>query len=129
MTSRSPLLVLAVEDDDAQAELLRRALRRTSLKAEFAHCDDEDDLPGVLAERGADVVFLDNRLVRRTGLEVLRQLREDGHRMPVVFYTTLLDDRLRAELNELGCEHVLEKDKVSPARVEELLREVVGIPG
>ncbi len=77
--------VLLVEDDDAIAEPLARALRREGYAVELATSGQE---ALDRARRDTDVVVLDLGLPDIDGLEVCRRLRASGSRVPVLMLTS-----------------------------------------
>lgn len=92
-------LVLLIDDDDDHAELVRRAFARhgsghalvrfldgeQAVASLSSSCDGDGPLPRV-----PDVVLLDLRLPRISGLEVLRHIRasSDLRYIPVVVFST-----------------------------------------
>jgi CheY-like chemotaxis protein len=100
--SAQPLHVLLVEDDDVDAEVVRRAF--TELKISNPTTRVVDGYEALEVLRGTNdreriprpyVILLDLNMPRMNGLEFLRQLRSDPElRSSVVFVlTTSQDDR------------------------------------
>jgi two-component system, response regulator len=97
--------ILLVEDDEDHAELVQRSLEDVEWKHALTHVKDGEEALDYLLRRGRyhdpsssprpDVVFLDLRLPRVDGLEVLRQIKEqqDLREIPVVVLTTSDADR------------------------------------
>ena len=101
MTDRATRILL-VEDDDDHAELVQRALDDHGVKAEVTRLKDGAEALEYLQGRGPwtsaprpDVVFLDLRLPRVDGLEVLRQIKSAPELVgvPVVVLSTSAADR------------------------------------
>lgn len=107
MSRESHLLqtMLMVEDNLDHAELIRRSLERHELVCRIVHVTDGDSALDYLlsidgADRGAgaapDLILLDIRLPKRSGIDVLRAIRERPGLadIPVVILTTSanLDD-------------------------------------
>lgn len=94
--------ILLVEDDDDHAELVGRALDDHGMEIELTRLKDGAQALDYLKRRGEwndatrpDVVFLDLRLPRVDGLDVLRQIKSDPELvgLPVVVLTTSGADR------------------------------------
>lgn len=94
--------ILLVEDDDDHAELVERALDDHGTAVEVTRVEDGAKALDYLQRRGAwasaprpDVVFLDLRLPRVDGLEVLRQIKTmpDLVGLPIIVLTTSAADR------------------------------------
>ncbi len=105
MTDASPLHVLLVEDDDDHADLTRFALEAHDARTRVDRVADGDAALDVLFRRGAhaaaerpDLVLLDLNLPRRSGLDVLEEVKADPdlRRIPVVVLTTSGDETDRA---------------------------------
>ena len=99
-TDRLPRSVLLVEDDAAHAEITRRNLEATHPGASrLIHLSDGQSALDYLLHEGAfrenapptpDLVLLDLRLPKVSGLEVLRRVKDDPRlrAIPVVILTT-----------------------------------------
>jgi CheY-like chemotaxis protein len=100
VTETLPILLL-VEDDPADARLILRALERVEIPAQVVHVKDGDAAVEYLAAETAIVskdpvavtqlVILDLKLPRRSGLEVLQWIREqesDISRVPVIMLSS-----------------------------------------
>ena len=99
--------MLIVEDDAKLAAVLEQGLVEQGGSVDVAR-DGEKGLQLGLA-RDYDVVILDLTLPRRDGLEVLRQLRVKGNRVPILVLTARgsVEDRVRGL--DLGADDYLAK--------------------
>lgn len=87
--------ILVVEDDDTIADYVVRGLQEHGHMADRAR-DGFDGL--MMAEGGGyDVLVLDRMIPKLDGLSLLRALRENGNRVPVLFLTAMggIDDRVK----------------------------------
>ncbi len=111
----APVRVLVVDDEPDLAEVLLRALRYEGWEVRTA----ADGMSAIAAARDfrPDLVVLDVMLPDIDGLEVLRRLRADIERMPVLFLTARDDvtDRI-AGLTAGGDDYV-----TKPFSIEELV--------
>lgn len=104
-TNSDTTRILLVEDNEDHAELVMRSLEDVEWKHRLTHLKDGEEALEYLLRRGRfadpassprpDVVFLDLRLPRVDGLEVLRQIKDqiDLREIPVVVLTTSDADR------------------------------------
>jgi len=87
--------VLVIEDDRETAQFLQKALRESGHVAELAHDGEE----GLAAARdgGFDVLIVDRMLPRLDGLRIIRTLRSEEIRTPVLILSALgeVDDRVK----------------------------------
>lgn len=113
--------VLLVEDDRVVAEMYRMALMRAGYDVHLA----ENGLVGLERATAStpDFAFVDIRMPRMDGLELLRRLRAHGstRELPVVMLTNFDDaGQVKASL-ELGAKQYLVKTTVLPADLPEIV--------
>ena len=98
--------ILLVEDNPNDAELTLRALRKSDIGARLVIArDGAEALEYLLSTRPKPkVVFLDLKLPKIDGIEVLRRLRGDEltHSIPVVVLTSSQEERDISECYKLG---------------------------
>jgi CheY-like chemotaxis protein len=106
MKSAEEIDILLVEDNPNDAELTLRALRKTDIGARLAIArDGAEALEYILGGRPLPkVVFLDLKLPKIDGMEVLRRIRADErtHSIPVVVLTSSQEERDITECYRLG---------------------------
>ena len=107
--------LLFVEDERPLAEAVAETLGKHHYIVDLAH-NGEDGLNFALS--GVyDVIVLDIMLPRRTGLEVLRELRQVGIKTPVILLTALGQTEDKIEGLDAGADDYLAK----PFQMGELL--------
>lgn len=79
---------LIVEDEPLAAELLKSYIEKVPDLTLAAHCDSAVDAFGVLQRQPIELMFLDIRMPRLTGLELLKTLQ---HPPPVILTTAYRD--------------------------------------
>jgi len=106
MTDLQEVDILLVEDNPNDAELTERALRKSELGARLALArDGAEALAYLFSDRPRPrVVFLDLKLPKIDGIEVLRRVRADDRTrsMPVVVLTSSQEERDISECYKLG---------------------------
>ena len=107
--------ILLVEDDRMIGEAVSVALRDAAYAVDWVQ--DGDTALRVLDNQEHQAVLLDLGLPKRDGLEVLRRLRADDIRLPVIIVTArdAVEDRIKGL--DLGADDYL----VKPFNVDELL--------
>lgn len=119
--------LLVVEDDAAAASYLRQGLTEAGHTVDVAH-DGEAGLHLAL-DGNYDVLILDRMLPRRDGLAIVRMLRADGKRTPVLLISALgqVDQRVEG-LRAGGDDYLVKPYAFSEllARVEALARRARG---
>ncbi|MCU1393801.1 MAG: two-component system response regulator [Ilumatobacteraceae bacterium] len=115
--------VLIVEDEIAMALALLEGLEAEGYVVEVAH--DGVDALWRVTEFEFDAVLLDIMLPGMDGFEIVRQLREKEHPVPVMMLTARDGDRDHAEALDLGADDFLSKPfsyEVLLARLRALIR-------
>ena len=115
--------ILIVEDESKTAAFLQKGLRESGFVADMAQ-NGEEGLFKALSQ-DYDLLILDAMLPQRDGWSVLRELRNQGRSMPVLFLTarSAVPDRVKGL--ELGADDYLVKPYAFTellARVRALLR-------
>jgi two-component system OmpR family response regulator len=117
--------LLVVEDDAAAAGYLRQGLTEAGHAVDVAH-DGETGLHLAL-DGSYDLLVLDRMLPRRDGLAIVRMLRADGKRTPVLLISALgqVDQRVEG-LRAGGDDYLVKPYAFSEllARIEALARRV-----
>lgn len=119
MTDR-PIRLLLVDDQDLVRLGLRRILRRRDGFEVVAECADGDEVAAAVAASDPDVVLMDLRMKRMSGMDATRALTAAAGAPPVLVLTTFRDDDLLSAALRAGASGFVLKD--SPA--EELIRAV-----
>src|SRR5690349_20662701 len=106
--------VLWVDDEAELLEPHRMFLRDKGFDVEMA--TNADDALEMIRRRPYDIVLLDEQMPGKRGLEVLSELRETDHRLPVVMVTKSEEDSTMTEAIGAALEGYLVKP-VTPRQV------------
>ena len=111
--------VLLIEDDEAAAEMYRLRLAADGYTVLIAS-DGEQGLRRAVEDR-PDLIYLDVRLPKMDGFEVLERLRADvaTAAIPVVIVTNYGEPELQQRGLSLGALEFLVKADTTPARLSE----------
>lgn len=123
------MMILIVEDEKKLALAIQQGLESEGFTAQSVFSAEEAER--VLAKQTVDLLLLDIMLPERNGLALLRQLRSQGYKMPVLLLTALdsIEDRVLGL--DAGGDDYLIKPFAFPellARVRALLRRVDATP-
>jgi two-component system, OmpR family, response regulator len=110
--------VLVVEDDAEMADSLKTSLIADDHEVEWAA--DGDAGQRMALDGGYDVIVLDRMLPKKLGVEVVRELRDQGISTPVLILSALHDEDHRVEGLNAGANDYLGK----PFSTRELLARV-----
>jgi DNA-binding NarL/FixJ family response regulator len=104
-----PIRVVLVDDQTLVRQGIRSLLELSSDVAVVGEAGDGDEGLAVIARERPDVVLLDVRMPRKSGLDVLRELAAGGG-PAVILLTTFDDDELLLEAVKAGARGYLLKD-------------------
>ena len=110
----TPVVIVMIEDDEGHARLIERNIRRSGVNNEIMPFSDGTsavnylfgkDGSGVQHKGNALLILLDLNLPDMTGIEILRQVKENKYlkSTPVVVLTTTDDSQEIKRCYELGC--------------------------
>lgn len=119
--SPGPTRILLVEDDDGIATGLALNLRLEQFDTEIAR-DGEEGLARILEGR-PDIVLLDISLPKRSGLEVLAEIRSKGDTTPVIILSARQDEFDKVAALRSGADDYVTK----PFGVAELLARIEAV--
>jgi DNA-binding NarL/FixJ family response regulator len=115
--------VVLVDDQTLMRRGLRGLLDLTEDIRVVGEASDGEEALRVIAETMPDVVLLDVRMPKLSGIEVLARLRENGSLPPTLLLTTFDDDAALLQGIRAGARGFLLKD-VSLERLTEAIRAV-----
>ena len=116
----NPVTIIMIEDDEGHARLIERNIRRSGVNNEIvpfrngtAAVDYLFGQDGTGADRKGEalLVLLDLNLPDMTGIDILKQVKENKYRksIPVVVLTTTDDSHEIKRCYELGCNVYISK--------------------
>jgi len=114
MTATTPVTIIMIEDDEGHARLIERNIRRSGVNNEiipFSNGTEAirhlfgSDGSGINNKGRALLILLDLNLPDMTGIEILRQIKDNKYlkTTPVVVLTTTDDSQEIKRCYELGC--------------------------
>ena len=116
-------LVFIIEDDLVQQKMLQVHFEQVLANYTARTFANPEDMLKHLKEKPFAVVldhfFSDQE--GKTGLDYLRIMRKNYSFIPVIYYTTLDDEAIRAEVMSLGAEQYIIKDSASLVRLRAAL--------
>jgi DNA-binding NtrC family response regulator len=123
--AKTPLKAVLVEDNDADAELVLRALKKNGFEVSATVVQDASALQKALRQDVPDVVLADYNLGQWRGSEAVQMVREQGLDIPVIIVTGALGDAKAIECIRQGATDYVLKDSLArlPEAVRRALRE------
>ena len=124
--------ILLIDDEETLCEALKYGLERTGPFEVGVATNGKTGL--LMARKGApDLILLDVRMPKMSGIEVLRELKADYplSEVPVLMLSGLLDESTKKECNYQYSEEFVEKPVTIAAlreRIETVLRRFGKLP-
>ncbi|MEM6425128.1 MAG: ATP-binding protein [Cyanobacteria bacterium P01_D01_bin.128] len=134
------LKILVVDDDQVDRMMVRRLLDQSDLSVEVTEVEnassaisaiadplqrlakDDDDTRPSRVHPSLNAVLLDYRLPDMDGLALVRKLRNQGIRLPLIVMTGQGDEEVAVELMKSGASDYLSKSKLAPSLLARCLR-------
>jgi DNA-binding response OmpR family regulator len=116
-------LVFIVEDNPVQQKMLQVHFEQMLGEYTVHTFENPALMFSHLSEKPFAIVldhFFDDKN-GKTGLDYLRELKKKFQRIPVIYYTTLDDDKVRSEVMTLGAEQYIIKNSASLVRLRTAL--------
>jgi len=99
--------VLIVEDEKQIAESLKKSFEEEKYSAKI--CFNGEDALNTISENRFDIILLDWRIPKVTGVEVCRRVREAGDKTPIILLTALTDVKNKIEAFNVGADDYITK--------------------
>jgi CheY-like chemotaxis protein len=118
-----PLFILLIDDSPEDVEIFRHHLSQIrGLQFDFTDRATEDEALKELRARSFDLIFLDHLLGPDDGINVLRTIRDQGNRTPVIGLSGL--EVAGPRFREAGGTDFVCKTKLSPDMLAQLIERV-----
>lgn len=124
-----PSRLLIVDDIDGICESIKRALKGYNCVFDVAYTGEIAS--SLLRAHKYDLVFLDIGLPGKSGIDVLREIKQESPETPVVMMTGTHDGQLIEQASRLGIVSLMRKPTdFSPTFIKELFQlfKIRGIP-
>jgi len=124
LKAMAPLHVLIVEDSRDDVELILVELREAGLRVDYITAENREQFRRALQQEKFDAILSDYRLPNWTGLEALKELRENGRDIPFLLVTGTLGEEAAVECIKQGATDYILKDRIS--RLPVALKRAIG---
>jgi signal transduction histidine kinase len=121
------LNVLIVDDDAVDRLSIGRALRKSGLSVKQVEATTASEAREHLTSSSFDCIFLDYHLPDQDGLDLIRSLRAEGIKIPMIVLTGQGDEQVAVESMKAGANDYLSKSKLVGDRLSYVLKNAVRI--
>jgi signal transduction histidine kinase/HPt (histidine-containing phosphotransfer) domain-containing protein len=127
METDTILKLLVIDDDDVDRMQLKRALAASEFKYSLSESPLLDNLDSIDSLNTFDCIFLDYLLPGDNGLTVVKKMRKNRIKTPVVIITSQGNESIAVELMKAGASDYLVKNDINGRSLEKVLRNVLAI--
>lgn len=100
--------VLYVDDSEEMIELVQLVLARSGY--ELLTLTDSEQTADAILQKKPDLLLLDINMPNMDGVEVTRQLRQQGFNNPIIMFTASASERDKEKAYQAGCDEYIVKD-------------------
>src|SRR4051794_29409628 len=104
-----PLNILIVEDDERDAALLLRELRRGGYEPVVERVETREDMRGALERQPWDLILSDYSMPRFSAPEALSIVKEGGHELPFIIVSGTIGEEVAVEAMRAGAHDFMPK--------------------
>ncbi len=127
---QSPIQILFADDDKDDHFFFKRALKDVPFNTHFISVEDGVELMDYLLENLEnlpDILFLDNNMPRKKGYECMAEIKLNPKLkdLPVIIYSTYLDDDIADLLYEKGAYYYIRK--TAQAELKKVLQHIFAL--
>jgi signal transduction histidine kinase len=110
---KSPLQILSLEDDTADADLILATLAQANIKCKAVQVETEQDFVDALERGGLDLILSDHSLPTFDGVSALKLALAKAPDVPFIFVSGAMGEDLAIELIKGGATDYVFKNRLS----------------
>lgn len=114
--------VLVIDDDEVDRLTLRRALKKSEIDYSLTECVEATSAIELLKKSQFDCIFLDYLLPGTDGLVLLKRLRTEGIKTPVIIVTSQGDEKIAVEMMKSGASDYIVKTQIDPLNIKKIVQ-------
>ena len=121
------LNILIVDDSNADQMALRKALKSIDFTVDISEVKDADSALDQIASDQYSCIFLDYNLPSKNGLELTKEIRDQGIQVPILVLMRQGDEQAAVELMKAGASDYFPKSKLSADAIARLIRSAISM--
>jgi len=118
-----PKMILIVDDEKLLTKTLSNALKDAGYKTATA-TNAETAEKQIFSGKGFDLILLDNKLVKKSGLDIVRKMRDRDVKTKVILMTAYDSPEVKSEAKELEVNRYVKKPFDLPSMLD-IVKEVI----
>ena len=116
-------MILIVDDEKLLTKTLSNALKDAGYKTATA-TNAETAEKQIFSGKGFDLILLDNKLVKKSGLDIVRKMRDRDVKTKVILMTAYDSPEVKSEAKELEVNRYVKKPFDLPSMLD-IVKEVI----
>ncbi len=121
------LRILIVDDNEVDRIAVRRFLRTSEMAIEITEAADYEDAKEQMSNNLFDCMFIDYLLPDGDGLTLVREIRQQGLKIPLIVLTGHGDEGIAVDMMKAGASDYLSKFRLSASRLNQAMRNALRI--
>ena len=116
-------MILIVDDERLLTRTLSNALKEQGYKTATATTAETAEKQ-IFSDKGFDLILLDNKLVKKSGLEIVKKMRDRDVKSKVILMTAYDSPEVRSEAKKLKVSQYVKKPFDLPSMLD-IVKEVI----
>jgi DNA-binding NtrC family response regulator len=116
-------MILIVDDERLLTRTLSNALKEAGYRTATATTAETAEKQ-IFSDKGFDLILLDNKLVKKSGLEIVKKMRDRDLKSKVILMTAYDSPEVRSEAKKLKVSRYVKKPFDLPSMLD-IVKEVI----
>jgi len=121
------LKILIVDDEEADRRTVRRLLRTSGMETQITEAANYEEAKEKMSNNLFDCVLIDYLLPDQDGLTLVREIRQQGVKVPLIILTSHGDEEIAVDMMKAGASDYLSKFRLSALRLNQAVRNALRI--
>ena len=115
------LKILIVDDEEADRNTVRRLLKKSGIETEITEAADYEEAKEKISNNLFDCVFIDYLLPGQDGLTLVREIRQQGVKIPLIVLTGHGNEEIAVDMMKAGASDYLSKFRLTSLRLNQAM--------
>ncbi|MCZ8189200.1 MAG: hybrid sensor histidine kinase/response regulator [Microcystis sp. LE19-338.1B] len=121
------LKILIVDDEAADRNTVRRLLKTSGMETQITEAANYEEAKEKMSNNLFDCVLIDYLLPDQDGLTLVREIRQQGVKVPLIILTSHGDEEIAVDMMKAGASDYLSKFRLSALRLNQAVRNALRI--
>jgi signal transduction histidine kinase/CheY-like chemotaxis protein/HPt (histidine-containing phosphotransfer) domain-containing protein len=117
--------ILVIDDDEVDRKTLKRALKKAEIDYLLEECANAKSALEILQSNEYECIFLDYQLPGVDGLELLKKIRGQDTKTPIIVVTSQGDEEVAVKMMKAGATDYIVKTQITPPHIKKILHRVI----